>query len=211
MIRLRLSKEKRPDCHLCGSQKGRVDKEPCNICASKIRHMLDFLSEPYLNRMIKKIDWKAFGMEKPKYISQTASKYCKGRGLDIGAGRRPFRRDTIPIDRGPDQHAHKLNYEDKSLDYIFSSHTLEHLRRWKSALKLWIRKLKLEGILFLYLPHEDMFIWRPTNKYGRSFGHRWQPTKERICPFLEKNGMEIIEASERDKTWSFYIVARRTK
>ena len=52
-------------------------------------------------------------------------------------------------------------YED--LDYIFSSHCLEHVDDWVGALDYWASRLKPGGVIFLYLPHYSQEYWRPWN------------------------------------------------
>jgi len=142
------------------------------------------------------------------YIKEKALKYCKGRGIDIGAGAWPLE-GAFAIENIPEENAYKLDrFPDASLDFIFSSHCVEHLEKWPEALLLWIKKLKSGGILFLYMPHESMKLWRPGSIYG--MGHVWSPTWQVLNPFLEKSGMEILEyESGRDKFWSFHIAARK--
>ncbi|NQT06290.1 MAG: methyltransferase domain-containing protein [Candidatus Omnitrophica bacterium] len=142
-------------------------------------------------------------------IAEKAKEFCKGNGIDVGAGERPFP-GAIPVEDELKQNAYKLdNFPDGTLDYVFSSHCLEHLKRWDAALKLWIKKLKRGGILFLYLPHESMRLWNPGSPWVGS-AHKWIPTYGVLNEFLSKNGMEIINHDpDRDRYWSFYIVAKK--
>ena len=146
-----------------------------------------------------------------QFIAEKALTYCKGKGIDVGADIWPLP-GAIPIQDAPDTNAYNLNiFEDSSLDYVFSSHCLEHLDRWQEALSLWITKLKLDGILFLYLPHESMKLWNPWGPWVGG-GHKWQPTIEVLLPFLQEHGMKIIEYnSGHDTYWSFHIVCKRIK
>lgn len=143
------------------------------------------------------------------FISDKAKEHCKGRGIDIGADRWPLP-GAIPIQNEEGQNAYKLdNFLDGSLDYVFSSHCLEHLDRWEDALRLWIRKLKIDGVLFLYLPHKMMSLWNPHCPWVGS-GHKWVPTYETINKFLANNGMGIIEYNPgKDRYWSFHIIAKK--
>jgi SAM-dependent methyltransferase len=45
----------------------------------------------------------------------------------------------------------------QSMDFVFSSHLLEHIQDTKAALKEWWRVLKVGGRLVLYLPHKDLY------------------------------------------------------
>lgn len=142
------------------------------------------------------------------WIKDKAEKYCKGKGLDIGAGNYCFP-GAYAIDYGKEVNALKLDiFNDESMDYIFSSHCLEHLKEWKDALILWIKKLKKNGVLFLYLPHESMKLWRAGEPWGGA--HIWIPTAGVLHDFLEDEGLEIVNVNlYRDAFWSFHIVARK--
>jgi predicted SAM-dependent methyltransferase len=50
---------------------------------------------------------------------------------------------------------------DELVDYIYSSHCLEHVDNWIETLEYWIKNLKDGGILFLYLPDFSQKYWRP--------------------------------------------------
>jgi SAM-dependent methyltransferase len=143
------------------------------------------------------------------FIREKALSYCRGKGLDVGASEWPLP-GAIPVQQERHQNALALDdFDDHSLDYVFSSHCLEHLERWQDALEHWIRKLKPSGILFLYLPHEDMELWRPGAPWGGN-SHKWQPTHGVLVPFLEQHGMEVLEYNPgHDDFWSFHVAARR--
>lgn len=143
------------------------------------------------------------------HISDYALRFCKGKGLDIGSKTWPLK-GAFPIDNNTNINAYKLDkFENNSLDFIFSSHCLEHLHDWRKALILWIRKLNLNGILFLYLPHHSMTLWEPGSPWVKD-DHVWQPKKDIIVSFLKENNMLIEEAIEGpDDYFSFYIIAKK--
>ena len=143
------------------------------------------------------------------FISSKAKEYCNGRGIDIGADKWP-QPGAIAILNETSQNAYKLdNFADNSLDYVFSSHCLEHLDNWQDALSLWISKIKPDGILFLYLPHKTMRLWNRGEPWV-GFDHKWIPEAEIVNSFLVKNGMKIIEYNpDKDNYWSFHIVAKK--
>lgn len=142
------------------------------------------------------------------YIKGKALTYCRGTGIDIGAGAWPLE-GAQAIENIPEENAYRLDkIADSNLDFVFSSHCLEHLDHWQEALKLWIGKLKPGGILFLYLPHESMIVWRPGEVFGLQ--HVWSPTWRILNPFIESCNMQIIDYEKgRDHYWSFYIVAKK--
>jgi SAM-dependent methyltransferase len=143
------------------------------------------------------------------FIAEKAAPYCQGQGIDVGADRWPFR-NAQPVRNEPHQNAYRLDrIPDGSLDFVFSSHCLEHLERWADALRLWISKLRPGGVLFLYLPHKAMKLWNPGSPYVLD-EHRWQPDIETLLPFLREHGMEILDHQpDHDNYWSFHIAARR--
>ena len=142
-------------------------------------------------------------------IKDFALRYCIGRGLDIGANDWPLPGATA-VDNRPHENAYELDsWSDGSLDFVFSSHCLEHLEKWQFALALWCCKLKSGGILFLYLPHSSMTLWEPGSPWV-GHDHVWSPTPELIIPELSAAGMEIIRIDPGpDSYFSFHIIARR--
>ena len=145
------------------------------------------------------------------FIVDKAHEYCAGKGIDVGANQWPFP-GAVPIQDTPSENAYRLDrFADGSLDYVFSSHCLEHLDLWQDALRLWISKLRAGGVLFLYLPHVSNGLWKPGGPWVGD-GHVWSPTWEVLCPFLEREGMAILEVNRnRDRYWSFHIAARRLR
>ena len=143
------------------------------------------------------------------HIKDYALKFCTGLGLDIGSKYWPLP-GAHAVDNNPHENAYKLDsWNDKSLDFVFSSHCLEHLHKWQEAIKLWISKLKDGGILFLYLPHPSMTLWHPGSPWVGD-DHVWSPSPEILIPFLSDHGMEILEFDPGpDGYFSFYIAAKR--
>jgi SAM-dependent methyltransferase len=135
-----------------------------------------------------------------QFIAPFALQFCKGFGLDIGAGKWPLP-GAVPIDLSNGSDAMKLigvvNY-----DYIFSSHCLEHLSNPVAALEHWKARLLPGGVLFLYLPHPDMEYWLPQN--NRKHLHSWMPKD--MARLVEDLGFTNVIHSERDLAWSFAVV-----
>lgn len=136
-----------------------------------------------------------------QFIAATAAHFCKGEGLDIGAGKWPLPGAT-PIDLVLSSDAYRLPVADRSQDYIFSSHCLEHLDDYVGALKHWREKLRPGGCLFLYLPHPDMEYWRPEN----CLKHRHMFFPHYVSLLLATLGFEGVIQGERDLAWSFAVV-----
>lgn len=114
-----------------------------------------------------------------------------GRGIDVGAGRevRPHRRwweelglECRPWDR-EDGDAHDLEtIADASLDWLFSSHCLEHLEDPERALRNWLRVVKVGGSLLIAVPHRDLYEGK------KRLPSKWNPAHKRFyLPFESDN------------------------
>lgn len=83
--------------------------------------------------------------------------FCVGKGLDIGFGGDLI----VPNAQGYDfEHGDAQflsNLENETYDFVYSSHTLEHIPDIRTALKNWYRVLRKNGYLILYLPHRDLY------------------------------------------------------
>lgn len=137
------------------------------------------------------------------HIIPIAKHFCKGKGLDIGGTMDCHFPGAKIINKEFPNEFHALNLPAKKYDYIFSSHTLEHIPVFIEALLYWRNHLKLGGVLFLYLPHPDMLYWRPENckKHLHSF------TPWTISTALKGLSFSNIITSERDLFWSFAVIA----
>lgn len=139
-------------------------------------------------------------------IAQTALKFCKGHGVDVGAGMWPLS-GSVPVDssRGPGTGRSVSDFEDDSLDYVFSSHCLEHIENWQEALSGWIGKVRPGGTIFLYLPHYECIIWHPGSPFVGT-GHKWIPRPWVVKKALQELGCEIVQSDDGpDAMRSFYV------
>ena len=93
-----------------------------------------------------------------------AKEVCKGIGYDIGCNRPEWcLENAIPIDKIIHDEWEAMNLPPQQVDFIFSSHCLEHLPNWCEALDYWLEHIKKGGVLFLYLPHRSQKYWLPFN------------------------------------------------
>jgi predicted SAM-dependent methyltransferase len=100
---------------------------------------------------------------------------------------------------------HADNLPDEEVDYIYSSHCLEHVDNWVNTLELWISKLKKDGVLFLYLPDFSQVYWRPW--YNKKHKHCFTP--EIITSFLKDKDMKNIYCSGIDLNNSFMFICQK--
>jgi len=148
-----------------------------------------------------------------QFIEHMATRYCIGKGLDIGAGRWPINlhhglATPVDLDRPINDAVTLPGVEDNSQDFIFSSHCLEHLSGWKDALTRWKEVLRPGGMMFLYLPHPSFRPWNPGGAWVS--GHMWKPEHDMLCEHLKSIGFEILGSNAGPDTYqSFHIAARK--
>ena len=132
--------------------------------------------------------------------------YCSGKGLDIGFGGDPI----TPNAQGFDfEHgdAHFLEgIENESFDFVYSSHTLEHMVDPSAAIRNWFRVVKKGGYLIVFIPHRDLYEKRktlpsnfnPTHKQFFLIDKDELPDTIGIVPFVKRTleNAEIIYAKE---------------
>ena len=114
--------------------------------------------------------WQASGFA-ARFAFPFAEEVCDGEGLDIGCMKYEWAfLGAEPIDISFDNGYSAMNLPspvevdpesiESAWDYIFSSHCLEHLPDWVKALDYWHTRLKVGGVVFLYLPDHSQKYWR---------------------------------------------------
>lgn len=90
-------------------------------------------------------------------------KYMSGIGLDVGyAGYVP---DVVPITEYaigidlnyPGYDGRTLPFEDNSMNYVYSSHCLEHVKDYKNFIREAYRVVKPGGYIITIVPHRDLY------------------------------------------------------
>lgn len=101
-------------------------------------------------------------------------KYCIGRGLDIGYGGDLLCRNCIGWDLEHGDAQCLDGIADESMDFVYSSHALEHVTDAREALRNWYRVVKRRGYLILFLPDRDLYEKKP------ALPSRWNPDHKRF-------------------------------
>ena len=164
----------------------------------------------------KKFQYSTFGRKyKPGDTSKAKQrriaegffeKYCQGKGIDIGYGHDLLCDNCIGWDFEHGDAQYLKAVENSQFDFVYSSHTLEHLAEVDVALKNWWRILKCGGYLILYLPHRDLYEkkltlpsrWNPDHKHFFLINKDDKPDTIGIVPLIQRtlsNG-KIIYAKE---------------
>ena len=149
--------------------------------------------------------------------------YTKGKGLDLGCGpHKPFPH-FIGVDNGnhalfgwnfkPDvfvETCEKMDiFASQSMDFVFSSHLLEHIEDYPAALKEWYRVLKVGGYLILYLPDEDEYPKVGEEKANPE--HKWNVNYDKVVEAMP-GGYDLIDFQKRnqEKEYSLFFVFKKT-
>ena len=151
---------------------------------------------------VKYLSFQAKG-NAAKFIIPFAKEVCVGEGYDIGYCKEEWKlpgANGIDIGDGRGFHANLL--PEGQVDYIFSSHCLEHVDNWVQTLEYWVSKIKKGGCLFLYLPDYSQTYWRPWN--NRKHINVMNP--QYIQDLLKSKGCVNIFVSGVDLNNSFTIV-----
>ncbi|MFH1615919.1 MAG: class I SAM-dependent methyltransferase [Planctomycetota bacterium] len=131
-------------------------------------------------------------------------RFCQGKGLDIGYGGDLLADNCRgwDIEHGDAQMLEGI--EDSEFDFVYSSHTLEHLDDAEVGLKNWWRVIKPGGYLILYLPERNLYErkknlpsrWNNTHRRFFLLDRDEAPDTAGVIPLIQKNlfGYEIIYA-----------------
>lgn len=142
-----------------------------------------------------------------RFCMPFALEVCKGIGFDIGCNRAEWSLPgSILIDPAIDPSHDAMVLPALNVDYVFSSHCLEHLPDWVGALDHWTTRLRSGGTLFLYLPDESQLYWRPF--HNRKHLHQFRP--EMLFDYLiHSNNYHKIFVSGVDAYNSFTVMAEK--
>ena len=99
-------------------------------------------------------------------------KYLKGNGIDVGCGRDCLKSDNAVVrawDVNDGDGATLDGIKNNSLDFVYSSHFMEHVGNMQQALATYNRVLKKNGILYFVVPDFELYekkCW--PSKFNRS-------------------------------------------
>ena len=170
--------------------------------------------------------WRAedpYIAESKKIVWEVAL-YLRGRGLDIGAGDFKVLPHAISVDN---MHHSQFGFSVKpdvmseatdlsvfgthTMDFVYSSHTLEHIEDYPKALKEWWRLVKHGGYMILYLPDEDEYPKVGTP--GANPDHKWDVNYDKVVAAMEQmRGWDLIDFQKRnaDDEYSLLFVFKKT-
>ena len=153
----------------------------------------------YKNKIYPKFQSQGYAA---KFAIPYAQMVCTGQGVDIGCKKKEWAfPNSAAIDLEFNNGFHALNFPNIKINYIFSSHCLEHIPNWVETMDYWYEKLEKNGILFLYLPDYSQEYWRPLNnrKHVNIFN------SQIINDYMKDKGYTNIFKSGVDLNNSFMI------
>jgi ADP-heptose:LPS heptosyltransferase/predicted SAM-dependent methyltransferase len=153
--------------------------------------------------------------------------WTRGRGLELGCGIQKLYPHFIGVDNRKDAElfGHPINpdiwvptaermefFATGSMDFIFSSHLLEHIEpeRVTGALKEWMRIIKPKGYLTLYLPDEAYYP--KVGENGANPDHKWNVNYERVIQYMRGAGFwDLVDFQQRceGKEYSLFFVFQK--
>lgn len=140
-------------------------------------------------------------------IAPWAVQYLEGKGFDIGCGAEK----VVAWATGVDLHTNadvvqdgaKLDtVADQTVDFVFSSHFIEHVPDWKAALEEWWRVIKVGGHLVLYWPHPHhyprigQFGANPDHKHDIDPFEMW----EAMLGVRAKSGYGFVQVEDETRS-----------
>lgn len=141
-----------------------------------------------------------------QYAIPYAQKFCSGYGVDVGCKKKEWAFPGAVLADPCLGSMWDAGNLPENLDYIFSSHCLEHVDDYVSVMVHWYDKLNNGGVLFLYLPHYEQKYWRPWNNKK----HKHAFTQEIITDLMGELGYKkILASSGVDLNHSFMVVAEK--
>jgi SAM-dependent methyltransferase len=165
-----------------------------------------YLKRKYLKGKRPVVRAETFKAKQRRIKEGFFDKYTIGKGLDIGYGGDLVSPNAAGFDfeHGDAQYLAEINNE--QYDFVYSSHTLEHLADPAAALKNWYRVLKKGGYLILYIPHRDLYEkkkslpsrFNPNHTAFFLIERDEPPNTLGIVPLIEKtlSNYELIYAKE---------------
>jgi len=151
------------------------------------------------------------------------SRYFVGHGIDIGSGPDPLGHqklyDAWPMMQACDEwdiedgDAQVMEgVPDATYDFVYSSHTLEHVVEPFATLLRWWQILKPGGHLVVVVPDEDMYergVWPPhfntdhKHTFALAKATSWSPVSRNLDDLLRSLGGEVIKIERIEENFVF--------
>jgi ubiquinone/menaquinone biosynthesis C-methylase UbiE len=152
-----------------------------------------------------------------KRIVRLAQAVLTGKGIDIGSAFFHEHREPLPGAHPVDPaipntgSATDLSrFAAGAMDFVFCSHTLEHVDNPELACLEARRVLKRGGRYFLYLPFPGHPHWDPAVSKDVRYEHKWQPDPLNVGRLLLITGFSVwYMETAKDDLWSFVAIGEK--
>jgi SAM-dependent methyltransferase len=136
------------------------------------------------------------------------AQWLKGEGLDIGCGPDPVKPDVTRFDVEDGDANCVLEHVHRTFDFVFSSHSLEHMADPPHALRDWWQLVRSGGHLVVVVPDEDLYeqgyfpsIFNPDHKATFTIAKResWSPKSINLLDLAGSlEGGEVVSIELQD-------------
>lgn len=153
--------------------------------------------------------------------------YIGNSNIDLGCGPSKVWQNFIGVDNGKDVELFGVamkpdvvvatcerlpQFADGAFDCVFSSHLLEHVEDYKTALAEWWRITKVGGHLCLYLPDKSLYpnIGQPGSNPDHK--HDFEPDDILRAMIAIAPGFDLVVNERRSqlREYSFFVVFKKT-
>ena len=130
-------------------------------------------------------------------------KLKSGMCVDFGGAASPIGNCVIVDQLQTDSTGKPITFKtidsiNSDIDFIFSSHTLEHILDVEGTLKLMNQKLTTDGSIFLHLPAYTCKRWLPSVHHNPTYGdHQWSFSLSGDTKAPEHRNLEIDKLVSR--------------
>jgi len=132
-----------------------------------------------------------------------------GAGIDIGCGPDPVTPEVDCFDVADGDANVITQYVDKTYDFVFSCHCLEHMNHPQQALEEWWKLVKPGGHLMVVVPDEDLYeqgyfpgIFNTDHKntFTISKQDSWSPCSHNILDLVDAlENSELLQVKLQDE------------
>lgn len=182
----------------------RITPAPIWKIGSRIYH--SYLKHKYLKGERPFIPGETSKAKSRRFREGFFEKYTRGSGLDVGYGGDLVAPNAVGFDFEHGDAQYLSNIKNDEYDFVYSSHTLEHMQNPAVAIKNWFRVVKPGGFLILYIPHRDLYEKKKTlpSRFNPNHTAFFLIEKDElpdtlgIVPLIQKNlkNFEIVYAKE---------------
>jgi SAM-dependent methyltransferase len=147
-------------------------------------------------------------------------RYCSGKGLDIGFGGDLLADNCTGWDYEHGDAQYLQGVRDASYDFVYASHTLEHMVSVETSLQNWWRVVKPGGYLIIYIPDRDLYEkktalpsrWNDDHKHFFLLDRDDPPDTVGIVPLIQRilPGQKIVYARICDEGHTISDPARHS-